>query len=230
MKILNPQRQKGMALIMVLLFLVLLTGVSVWGVRKSILSEGMARNQLDKEAAREAAETALRDAERDIFNPTPNVANNASCSRGDWQITSNDFTADCRKGLCLMADSLYTTVDWSKAVGGEVWWPSSKGGLWNNVFSEKPQRVPSTAANCDFTGGVPLGSFTGAAALKGVARQPEYIVEYFRRKNVRINLNETQVSSQGQKANQWSAMYRITARGFGYSANTQVVLQTVFFP
>lgn len=227
---LSGKNQTGVALIVVMMFLILLTGVSVWGVKQSLLSEGMARNQLDREAAREAAETALRDAERDLFNPTLAVAANASCSRGVLEITNNDFSPNCAKGLCVLNDAAYASVDWTKAIGGEVWWPSSKGGLWNNSFSDKPSRVPVGTSNCDFSGGIPLGTYTGAAPLKGVARQPEYIVEYFRRKNIRINIAESQISSMGQRANQWSSMYRVTARGFGYSGNTQVVLQTIFYP
>ena len=87
------------------------------------------------------------------------------------------------------------------------------------------------SSNCaSFIGGVPLGTYTGVPAVRGVAKQPEYLIEVFRRKHVRINLEETQVTSTGEKANQWSTMYRITARGFGYSRRTQVVLQSVFFP
>ena len=226
----DSNHQAGMTLIVVMLFLILITGISVWGVKQSIFSENVARNQLDREVAREAAETALRDAERDLLNPSISLALNASCTRGAWEIVSADFTSDCAKGLCVMNDSAYPLTDWSKPVGGEVWWPEAKGGRWNNNLNEKPSRVPVGVAGCNFVGGVPLGTYTGTTALVGVARQPEYVVEYFRRKNVRLNLSETQVSSTGRNANQWSPMYRITARGFGYSAKTQVVLQTIVFP
>ena len=222
--------QQGLALVVVMLFLVLISGVGVWGVKQSLFSENVARNQLDHEAAREAAETALRDAERDLMNPNVMLASNASCARGSLEIMSADFTESCDQGLCALSDAAYPLMDWSKTAAGEVWWPIAKGGKWNNAFEKKPNRSPVEGTNCTFTGAVPLGTYTGAAALKGVARQPEYIVEYFRRKNVRINLTETQVSSTGRNANQWSPMYRITARGFGYSAKTQVVLQTVVFP
>lgn len=224
------RKQQGLALVVVMLFLILITGLSIWGAKQSIFSENVARNQLDHEAAREAAETALRDAERDLMNPSGALVSNASCARGALEIVPADFTADCSKGLCVLNDAAYSSVDWTKSTGGEVWWPNAKGGKWNNDFSTKPSRVPVTTTNCSFSGAVPLGTFTGAIALKGVARQPEYIIEYFRRKNIRINLSETQVSSTGRNANQWSPMYRITARGFGYSAKTQVVLQTVVFP
>ena len=58
----HSQRQRGVALVVVLLFLVAITGISVWTVRQSMLAEGMARNQMDQEVARQAAESALRDA------------------------------------------------------------------------------------------------------------------------------------------------------------------------
>ena len=231
-------RENGVALVVVLLFLILLTGVSVWGVRKSILSEGMARNQLDMEVAREAAESALRDAERDIFYPTMVTAQNASCARGVDEFSKNDFdtATKCNLGLCYMDDTNYSNLNWSTAVSTsttkEVWWPTNKGGLWNNVAADKPDRAAASTdtGHCAFAGGVPLGTFTGAKALTGVVQQPEYMIEYFYRKNVRLNLVETQVSSTGLNANKVSPMYRVTARGFGYSKNSQVVLQTVVFP
>lgn len=222
--------QNGMTLIVVLLFLVLITGISVWGVKQSLFSENVARNQLDHGVAREAAETALRDAERDLMNPGAATVSNASCNRGAVEIVEADFTTDCTKGLCVMDQSAYEGLDWSRSNGGEVWWPATKGGRWNNSITDKPGRTPVDTSNCSFDGGVPLGTYTGASPLKGVARQPEYVVEYFRRKNVRINLAETQVSSTGRNANQWSPMYRVTARGFGLSGSTQVILQTIVFP
>ncbi|MDR2327803.1 MAG: pilus assembly protein [Acidovorax sp.] len=214
----------------VLLLLLLTSAISVWGVKQSLFSEQLARNQLDHVAAREAAETALRDAERDLLNPGVALRANASCSRGVAAITPADFSADCSRGLCALSDVAYAAMDWNKSSGGEVWWPSAKGGKWNNNFAQKPGRVPASAGRCNFSGGVPLGTFTGAAPVKGVARQSEYLVEYFRRKKLRINQQESQAIAGDGNALSWSAMYRITARGFGYSMQTQVVLQTVVFP
>jgi len=61
-----------------------------------------------------------------------------------------------------------------------------------------------------FTGGVPLGTFTGTPPIRGVALQPEYLIEYVRRG-----------SSEDD-------FFRITARGFGYRAGTEVVMQSYF--
>ena len=85
-----------------------------------------------------------------------------------------------------------------------------------------------TAGLCDATGGlsdvwldatkkangVPLGTYTGRAALSGVSRQPEYWIEAFR------------VRPTGSAA--WKTMYRVTAFGWGTDANSEVLLQSVF--
>lgn len=230
-----PRRTRGMALVVVLLFLVVITGATIWSVRLSTMAEGSARNQLDAEIARQAAESALRDAERDIINTSTTLLTNASCNRGLGQFNPNDFKTDCTNGLCLKTDANYSTSNWADASStntsvAEPWWPKSKGGLWNDDFSNKPGRSPVTTDHCSFTGGVPLGTYTGTPAIRGVAVQPEYMIEVFRRKNVRINVAEPMVVQTGQSANQWSTMYRITARGFGYSQRTQVLLQSIFFP
>ncbi len=234
--------QQGVALVVVLLFLVAVTGISVWTARQSMLAESMARNQIDQEAARQAAEAALRDAERDIDNAAFGTKmTNASCARNssptdDEGINIAEFSTTCTRGLCLKDDTSYKDTNWktastSNATVAEPWWPTSKGGLWNDDEDTKPGRVPVDSNNCDtFTGGVPLGTFTGVPPISGVAKQPEYLIEVFLRKHVRMNVDEAQVTSMGENANQWSTMYRITARGFGYSTRTQVVLQTVFFP
>lgn len=218
----------GMALITVLLFLVAITGLAVWTARQSILGEGMARNQLDREAAHEAAEAALRDAERDLTTISPTLIANASCSRNrSGPPIVYEFTATCTTGYCFKEDGDYANSNWSTASASvktvaEPWWPTSKGGGWNNgtltIGDNKPGRTPVTTTNCNFTGGVPLGTFTGIAPIAGVAVQPEYIIELF---------DNTKISAVTK---QEEPVYRITARGFGYTQRTQVVLQTIFIP
>ena len=213
-------RQRGISLIVVLIFLVAITGLTLWSARYSMLGEGMARNQMDRETARQAAESALRDAERDIMNITPTLLANASCTRSRSRPPiPSDFTTDCSQGLCIKPEADYMATNWStasktnKAVA-EPWWPTEKGGVWNNAA--KPGRTPVTTSNCDFKGGVPLGTYTGIPAIRGVAAQPEYVIERFNK-----------VSGLLKKPTE---VYRITARGFGFSPRTEVVLQTIFVP
>ena len=96
-------------------------------------------------------------------------------------------------------------------VNPEPWWPTtnSKGGLWG-LDADKPSDAKGAGADCTFNGSVPLGTFTGVARLAGVARQPEYLIEYISRGDDKIT--------------------RITARGFGANANTEVVVQSYFRP
>lgn len=216
------RHQRGVSLIVVLLFLVALTGLTIWAARQSLLGEGMARNQQDLQVARQAAEAALRDAERDIVNINFNsVQANASCNRGYYlPEATGAFRLTCPAGLCTRNDD-YANSDWSQAAEGnnantEPWWPRGKGGLWNEAVANKPGRLPVNSTNCStFTGAVPMGTYTGAPIIRGVAKQPEYLIEFFKRAQI-----------GGKTAN----LYRITARGFGYTSRTQVVLQSVFIP
>src|SRR6218665_1346492 len=234
-------QERGVALVVVMLFLIAITGIGVWTARQSMLAESMARNQMDHEVARQAAESALRDAERDIDSASMGVLQEgASCRRNasagmTYGLNPHDFTADCAQGLCDKNDASYASSNWDTASSSssnvEPWWPKSKGGQWNDVETSKPGRNPVNGNNClTFKGAVPLGTYTGIPPIRGVEKQPEYLIEMFKRKNIRMNLEETSVTSTAENANQWARMYRITARGFGYSRRTQVVLQTVFFP
>lgn len=221
-----PSVQRGISLVIVLLFLLAITGLTVWSARQSMLGEGMARNQLDLEIARQAAESALRDAERDLKGVRVDT-NKVSCSRSA-AIIPVDFDINCTKGLCYRSDANYAAAQWitsssnSGSVTPEPWWPNSKGGKWvadiaHTADADKPIRTPATSStNCSsFTGGVPLGTYTGAPAIRGVTIQPQYLIEYFKR------------SVPGR---QEMPVYRITARGFGYTDRTQVVLQSIFLP
>jgi len=220
-------KQGGLALVIVMIFLTAITGITIWAVRQSLMGEGLARNELDQVVARQAAEAALRDAERDLQNLSTTILTNASCARGfEPPLKYKGFTDTCALGLCYVARDIYAKASWSAASGvsAEPFWPSDKGGLWNNNFADtstltgKPNRTASTLdiTRCTFTGGVPLGTFTGATAITGVAVQPQYLIEVFNR-----------VSLLSKKP---APHYRITARGFGYTQRTQVVLQTIFVP
>lgn len=223
----NPKiKNRGVALITVMLFLIALTGLAVWTARQSLLGEGLARNQLDRTAATQAAEAALRDAERDLTILTSAIRTNASCTRSrEGPPKSYEFTSDCTLGYCFKDEASYGASDWSTATSSnktvsEPWWPLNKGGDWNNTFSEKPDRTitPADVTRCNFKGGVPLGTFTGIPPITGVAIQPEYLIELYDR---------TKISTVTK---QEEPVYRITARGFGYTQRTQVVLQTIFVP
>ncbi|AWI52546.1 pilus assembly protein PilX [Aquabacterium olei] len=205
--------QRGVALVVALVFIVALAGIALLSARSALMGESVSRNQLDIQVARQSAEAALRDAEKDLLLPSGSAPAGAVCPRGDDRPVLNQiarFSTACRRGQCSLSDSARLAADFSTASPtsvGEAWWPVAQGGQWNNTVATKPSR--GSAGTCaNFDGAVPLGTFTGTAAISGVARQPEYLIEPIRR---------------GE-----SFFFRITARGFGYRLGTEVVLQSYF--
>ena len=202
-------------LVVVLLLMASLAVGGLYSARSALMGERLARNQLDLSVARQAAEAALRDAEKDLMLAGGTKPTGAVCDRGATTRPVSSHLAlfsTCKAGQCdTLSEANRLAADYGTGgTGGstaEVWWPTSKGGLWNDAPSSKP--VLGGVAKCaSFTGGVPLGTFTGASAILGVSQQPEYLLELVRK---------------GQ-----DTVFRITARGFGMRSGTEVVMQTYF--
>jgi type IV pilus assembly protein PilX len=225
----QPQRcpalatTRGIALPMVLMFLIVITILGTLGIRHATVGETLTRNQLDYEVARQAAEAALRDAERDLMLTVSTRLPTAICPRNDDRplqgaTRAPNFDTNCPRGQCRYELSYYDSSNYatSPVINPEPWWPAAndKNGRWEGdpagPASTKPSDAGGIDTNCTFDGSVPLGTFTGVARLSGVSRQPEYIMEYL---------------SRGD-----SSTVRITARGFGADVNTEVVMQSYFTP
>ena len=105
-----PRQESGAALVTGLIFLVVLTMMGVTAARMSTLEERMSGNMRDRSVAMQAAELALRDAERDIRNAVAGHARNIS--------GLTDFSADCGAasadtdddGLCYSGPGVATTI------------------------------------------------------------------------------------------------------------------------
>lgn len=95
-------RQCGTALIIAMLFLVILGMLGVTTMTATTLEERMAGNTRDRDIAMQAAETALRDAERDITNIQP--ANGRV-------VTLGMFVAGCTLALCTEGAPVLTNID-----------------------------------------------------------------------------------------------------------------------
>jgi type IV pilus assembly protein PilX len=174
------RNQHGASLVVALMFLIVLTMLGLVAVRSSTVQERMAGNDRDRAIAFEAAEAALRDAERDIQS----------------NITSADaFDSACSAGLCL--PSVVATQNWN----GVSW-----AGATSRVYG--------------------VGSGAGSYPVLDVSNPPRYIVELLPDLPAGPGnaLNKNKTSSTGG-----GTAYRITARGWGRRAGTQVELQTVYF-
>lgn len=252
----GQRKQSGVALVIVLIFMLALTTIAIFASRNATMGERQARNETEYQIARQAAEAALRDAERDIFPDaalpppaTPACPRTGSQLRGSNRVVSPaEFTDSCLGGQCWVPAARYT-VAWADATTlnpGEPWWPISRGGMW----------ATDGSACADYTGPVPLGRYTGVAAFDGVAKQPDYLIEYIGEPNQDAALAgkgfkcdtpligvEAALASKDQTAaaavpvpQMDCHLFRITARGFGLSTNgllnptpnTEVVMQSYF--
>lgn len=97
-------RQRGVSLVIVLVFLIMMSLLGVTAMRTAGIEEKMSGNERDRQLAFEAAEAALRDAEADV------QANITSAA---------PFDTACTNGLCLPASGgamVAATTDWTGAV------------------------------------------------------------------------------------------------------------------
>jgi type IV pilus assembly protein PilX len=183
-----PQRQRGAILVIALMFLVLLTIISVSSISGVTLEEKMAGNMREQNVAFQAAESALRDAEIDLETGIGGTGNR------DPMTIAASFANNCSGaftfGVCLQPAAPPAT--WQAQIVTPSTWD------WTNANK-------TTA----------YGTFTGAAALVGVVRQPRYVVEYLQEKDDTSTTPATR-------------FFRISARGWGANANTTVTLQTVY--
>jgi type IV pilus assembly protein PilX len=83
------KNERGTALIVAMLFLVILAMLGISAMSGTTLEEKMSSNARDRNLAMQAAEAALRDGERDLSNATSRVT------------AATQFTSACTNGLCL---------------------------------------------------------------------------------------------------------------------------------
>jgi type IV pilus assembly protein PilX len=161
-------RQKGSALIVSLIMLLLLTLVAVAGMQGTILQERMTGNLRDRDLAFQAAEAALREGEAFARAPI-----NAGIVYGN------------ANGLYQVNNA--NRPDWST----------------RNIV----------AGN---------GARTYSDNFPGVSSQPTYYIEEI------SALQPPGTETEAGGAVPLTSYFRITARGIGGSANTSVVLTSVF--
>lgn len=128
------KRQHGMVIIMALVILLILSILGISSMSSSTMQERMAANTRDHHIAFQAAEVALRAAEREIeAGLDPPTGNSAGAA--------NDFSTDCTNGLCNCYISTATCMSnsatdnyWNSAL--EVWKTSGRHRTYNGALSE----------------------------------------------------------------------------------------------
>lgn len=194
----NNRHQRGAALIVGLIMLLLLTLIGVAGMRDTLLQEKMAGNMRDRELALQAAESALRAAEINVGALTEPTFNN----------TNGMYDLNTTAGQTAMA-----RVKSSVPISEQAFWQQTT--LWTNTTSvvypntlddviAPPRYVIEKLGNAL---SADKSSYTGGS-------DPNFV------QDITANVEVPEIITYPD--------YRITARGQGVSADAVVILQTTF--
>jgi len=134
-----------------LIFLVILTLLGLTAMQSGILEERMSGNARDRNLAFQAAEAALRDAERDIQCIS---VSGGQCTRTKKISGMSHADTNCTDGLCCELTARACTE------------PSTP------VYKSKSLKASPS---------VKYGTYTAAPDIDGVSEQPRYLIEPFKR-------------------------------------------------
>ena len=166
-------RARGFSLLAILLMMVVLSLLTLGAMNSSILQERMVGNARDRQAALQAAEATLRDAELDIEN-------NVEADSG--------FAEGCAAGLCIPPSDtasgptsapLWQTVNWASArVYGSRTAATALLGPDNLALSAQPRYVierlpslpPTVGDTAGLSGGTSLAPVLHARAYRITAK------------------------------------------------------------
>lgn len=240
--------QRGFVLLTTVILLVVLAAISLTAMRGTLQQERMASNDQDVALARQHAELALRDAERDLLGIDVNgnfcSLETVTCpkERPAGHRPTAPAVAGALSNFWLFNTSSTTPWDELALANGGADLPVERQGL----LTAESHRLCATTANvsravwlaadwvehpkgsCD-TGStlgnislptIAYGTFTGAAELPDEIPAPRYLMEM---------LPVAENGGTGSKV-----VFRITAVGFGRTSpngrRTAVMLQTIFSP
>jgi type IV pilus assembly protein PilX len=200
-------RQRGIALVFVLIMMSIATSVALISARTTLLSERTARNDRDRQIAFQAAEMALNDAELDIMDP----ASDRGCKFGNPNTAMAIVAGEgCSGGT--------DTRGFCKSTGGDI--PLYKQVDWNDTTGTR------TYVNYgEFTGrSDTLQTAAGGGPPGAPAQRPKYIIEQTQ--------FPTAIPFAGNRVLSTTTAYRVFALGYGASVDgnvpaSQVMLEAV---
>jgi type IV pilus assembly protein PilX len=212
-----PSRQRGVVLLVSLLFLIVLTLLGVAASRMVASEEKMSRYLREYNTAFQAAESAMRDARDD--------ADGYIVTGGQYpsRLTTAQYFADCSFGQCLF-DPSETSPPWMD----EAKWANAASYGTYSRRSPLPKagvvgaNADTTARDGDTETAVARydGGSTNSSAVTGVWKQPVYLVESI--PDQRPGANSVVFG------NKPPPLFRITARGYGADPNSGAMVQEIY--
>lgn len=242
---LQKDRQQGIALFVVIIFVMLSMLLALWASRTSLFGEMVVGNDADYQRAFEAAQALLQDAELDIRGET---SSGAACSAPPCRAYNNavlQFPGDSQEINPLITKLAEQTTRCKDALCARR---VGRQDFWN---FEKPETTISPTADASL-GEVPLsammtvgaryGQFTGAANTTGNGQLNPILTETANGKGGWYWIEVIRYSAAAKTANlivdastsqlplnlDVYVIYRITALAKGRKEGTTVVLQETY--
>jgi type IV pilus assembly protein PilX len=225
---LTPSRQRGVVLLVSLLFLVVLTLIGIAASRMVTSEERQSRYLREYNIAFEAAESALRDA-RDEIEPYLATVSTFSATVATRKTSTRvqkakDFSPACTAGLCSYNDvnpPWRNEANWANAVSYGTYTlrsPLPKSSVvGDNVTGASGKDEKGNDADRFNLQG------SENSAVTGVSKQPVYLIEA-----IQDNRPASTAAELNNPKNQNRYIYRITARGFGADPNSRATLQEIY--
>ncbi|KRT55382.1 pilus assembly PilX family protein [endosymbiont of Ridgeia piscesae] len=215
--VIKPHRQqRGAVLVLALMLLVIMTVLGISGIGNSVLEQRMAGNFHQSNTALQAAEVALRVAERWLTTNITSTANLSSFKSGSTGLYS----------------AMRHTVNISPPLQAEdsdrICAGTESGGCRFDPIREEHWCNDASPPTCPLGKGYvtlgqdDLGTGTLPSFDQQVAQQPRFIIEYVGPADVKIDLTMGKVSAS-TSARQ---AFRITAIGWGQDRAARQVLQS----
>lgn len=150
----SPKAQSGVALVVALLMLLILSLLAVASVDKVNISERIAGNQRDMNSAFQAAEAALLEGERWVLNPPGGIVLNPPV-----------LSTSCSGSACA-------TAVWDTSANGHandsVRFESGSEQAWRDIDWPNKSRELSVSG----------GAGNNGASMTELASNPRYVIEY----------------------------------------------------
>jgi type IV pilus assembly protein PilX len=213
-----PSRQRGVVLLVSLLFLIVLTLLGVAASRVVAGEEKMSRYLREYNTAFQAAESAMRDARDDVDGFL--VIGGTYKSRLNSSAT---FFADCSFGQCLFnptetSPPWMDEAKWANAAAYGTYSrrsPLPKAGVVGTNADTNARDGDTEAAVARYDAGS-----TNSSTVTGVWKQPAYLVELI--PDQRPGANSVEFGKNPPP------LYRITARGYGADPNSGAMVQEIY--
>lgn len=206
-------KQRGVVLLVSLLFLIVLTLLGIAASRMVTSEERQSRYLREYNTAFQAAESAMRDARDDIdgiVSATPPRTLKQS------RLLNYDPAPDCKFGFCIY-DPNEVTRPWKDPA---KWANATPYGTYS-LRSPLPQSaiVGTAAGSGKDENGASVNRFdtnTATSAVTGVSQQPVYLVE-----SIETDTGSAEIGKPKP------ITYRVTALGYGADPNTRAMVQEI---